>query len=158
MEFPWKDNPTQVERLKQLRAEGHSFGMIASIMTRDLGCNITRNSVISTWGRANGTKGTKTDRDKSFLLPLKPKPAPRPPEVRVRLPNGKLPSLHVIEREPPAGFVGVSLMDLKENQCRFAYGRGPFLFCGEPTQEGSSYCQDCHAIVWVRPERFARAA
>lgn len=47
--------------------------------------------------------------------------------------------------------LGLSLEDIKRNQCRFVIGDGPFLFCGAPVELGSSssYCKICHKVVYV---------
>lgn len=56
---------------------------------------------------------------------------------------------------------GVSLLELERNQCRFVIGDGPYLFCGLPLKPGSasSYCPDCHKIVYVptQPTGFKKA-
>ena len=46
--------------------------------------------------------------------------------------------------------LGLSLMDLSRNQCRFVIGDGPYLFCGLPVQEGSSvpYCRSCKRVMY----------
>lgn len=46
-----------------------------------------------------------------------------------------------------------TLLELEDNDCRFPFGEGPFLFCGDPVQGRSSYCAHHHDICWdrVRP-------
>lgn len=46
--------------------------------------------------------------------------------------------------------LGVSLIELNHNQCRFVIGDGPFLFCGLPVDLGSSvpYCRTCKKIMY----------
>ena len=46
--------------------------------------------------------------------------------------------------------LGLSLMDLSRNQCRFVIGDGPYLFCGLTVQEGSSvpYCRSCKRVMY----------
>lgn len=53
---------------------------------------------------------------------------------------------------------GITLMELQEHSCRFAWGNGtrddPYLFCGKPKKTGSAYCELCHSIVFVgKPSR-----
>lgn len=43
-----------------------------------------------------------------------------------------------------------TLIDLEKNECRFAFGDGPFLFCADATKPGSSYCAEHHAICFKR--------
>lgn len=46
---------------------------------------------------------------------------------------------------------GVNMLDLTHNQCRFVIGDGPYLFCGEKIEPGSSssYCAICHKVVYT---------
>ena len=44
-----------------------------------------------------------------------------------------------------------TLLDLEHGECRWPFGDGPFLFCGDPAQDNSSYCSGHHAIAWVKP-------
>ena len=55
-------------------------------------------------------------------------------------------------RAVPDYFRALTLDELPANGCRFVHGDGPFLFCGQPQQPGSSYCAGCHPIVWVKRE------
>lgn len=41
-----------------------------------------------------------------------------------------------------------TLLDLENNECRFAFGDGPFLFCADATKPGSSYCAEHHAMCF----------
>lgn len=43
-------------------------------------------------------------------------------------------------------FMGIPLLDLQPDQCRYPQGEGPFLFCGQPQQEGQPYC-DTHCAI-----------
>ncbi len=68
-------------------------------------------------------------------------------------------------RESSAVFLGLKLLDLGRNDCRFPRGGDddgtPILFCGQRQQEGSSYCPDCSRIAFHQPstpEQIARAA
>lgn len=55
-------------------------------------------------------------------------------------------------RPVPAGFRALSLDDLPEDGCRYIQGDGPpFLYCGLPRKEGSSFCWECHRVVYVPP-------
>jgi len=46
--------------------------------------------------------------------------------------------------------LGLSLLDLNRNQCRFVIGEGPYLFCGLPVRDGSPvpYCQTCKKVMY----------
>lgn len=47
--------------------------------------------------------------------------------------------------------LGITLVELNHNQCRFIIGDGPYLYCGAPVEpgSGSSYCRMCHRVVYV---------
>lgn len=66
---------------------------------------------------------------------------------------------------PPSepGVLGVSLLNLAPNGCRYPVNRSPtpsdpHLFCNQPRKDGSSYCECCHAKAYVvrKTERRAR--
>lgn len=66
----------------------------------------------------------------------------------------------------PTVFVGVPLLDLERDQCRFPLDAvdGPQLFCGNATEPGDSYCAGCRPIAFAWTPRgdgrwqLARAA
>src|SRR5512139_499402 len=50
-----------------------------------------------------------------------------------------------------APFLGLTLVQLEPNQCRYPRGEEKILFCGQPTKKDSSYCPHCHDLTrWVR--------
>ena len=59
---------------------------------------------------------------------------------------------------PELPFIGKLLIDLEAYECRYPHGNGPFLFCAQPTIDGSSYCEH-HAKLTVcgRPAPKPRA-
>jgi len=82
-----------------------------------------------------------------------------PEQRRIRI-KQKFPYRDVIPVEtrpalPEPEFLGLSLIELDEHQCRYPQGEGPFLFCGQPAQEDSSYCSYHHRICYfpVTPMR-----
>lgn len=60
----------------------------------------------------------------------------------------------------------VGIMDITSGQCKApAWSDKPkrplrspddWVFCGKPTQPGSSYCPSCHAKFWIKPDRPQR--
>ena len=64
----------------------------------------------------------------------------------------------VAEGPRPEHFLGVTFENLTDDQCRYPRGDNPFLFCGQPKMQESSYCAKCHALCWVRPFTQMRAA
>lgn len=51
-----------------------------------------------------------------------------------------------IIKEP---FLGVHLLDVKSNQCRYMHESSSMMFCGHTTQRGSSYCQNHHKYMFT---------
>ena len=50
--------------------------------------------------------------------------------------------------------LNVSFDDIdRATQCVFPFGDGPFVFCGHPKAEGSSYCEGHHLICWEPARR-----
>jgi GcrA cell cycle regulator len=49
-----------------------------------------------------------------------------------------------------------TLRDLEPNDCRYPYGDRIITFCGQPKQEGSSYCPYHHELCYVPPRRGVR--
>lgn len=50
--------------------------------------------------------------------------------------------------------LNVSLDDLQPHECRYPYGDGPFLFCGNPVEGESSYCAAHHRLCWQKPREI----
>lgn len=44
--------------------------------------------------------------------------------------------------------LNIGLEDLKNSQCRYPYGDGPYTFCGHPVKEKSPYCTEHHKICF----------
>jgi GcrA cell cycle regulator len=51
------------------------------------------------------------------------------------------------------------LAELENNECRYPVtDDAPFLFCGQPQAEGSSYCAHHHHLCWTPPRAREREA
>lgn len=134
-------------------ADGLSGAEVAAAINEEFGTVYTRNAVI---GR-NHRKGTrslrlvKNDNHKRTRISKlkrvrisKPKPEPVMPisceEIR---------TADVVPLNLP-------LLELREQMCRYPYGDNDFLFCGNPTLEGMSYCWEHHGIThWQRDRSTA---
>ncbi len=42
--------------------------------------------------------------------------------------------------------LNIDFIDLKNSQCRYPYGEGPYVFCGHPIQKWSPYCPEHHSL------------
>jgi hypothetical protein len=92
---------------------------------------MTRNAVIGKVRRLR-EKGVEM-RTKAPRRAKPPRPGPKSP-----------PKPRPVQTAPHAGFLKIPFADLGPNHCRYPIGDGPFLFCGQPKMEGSSYCAWCH--------------
>ena len=53
-----------------------------------------------------------------------------------------------------ATVTGVPFLDAERGQCRrplWGFDEPISNVCGEPVQPGSSYCPDCHKVLYVKP-------
>ena len=51
----------------------------------------------------------------------------------------------------------LTFVQLEQNDCRYPVtADSPFLFCGNPQAEGSSYCAHHHHMCWVAPKARVR--
>jgi GcrA cell cycle regulator len=141
----WDDDPSRVERCKQLWAEGHSAGVIASLL------GTSRSSVLSKINRS-GWYGPQTRARLSFQTANQRDPPKKPPRRRVRL----RPLAGTAKNQPPPvrsdadaarSFTGgppVPLASLERGQCRWPLGHPGdpgFGFCGAGKLAGMSYCE-----------------
>ena len=162
----WTEEREQL--LRELNDTG-SNAWIAREINKKTGSNFSRNAIIGKRNRLGlqctkvFSRGPKEAKDR-VKKPKKPRHfrygfsafgEPIPADLEF---------VRKFERRiPPAIFLGVPLLELKNNSCRFPRGEKPILFCGQPKREGSSYCAYCHSVVWrsrsaigPRYERFAK--
>jgi hypothetical protein len=62
--------------------------------------------------------------------------------------------------EQDSSIIGVSIMELETNSCRFPTSRvdDQHYFCGKPKRDHkTSFCAEHHAVVWVKPRRTGPA-
>lgn len=165
----WTDD--RVELLKAIYQTG-SDGWLALEINKLTGSVFTRNAVISKRERL------KLFRSKDYqgeYHKLAGKPGPHANTGKSR--RGKHPKrifrdgfrsgsplpadldgLERIEKAPPPPeFLGLTLFDLQDNQCRYPRGtEAPFIYCGQPTKEDSSYCLYCHSLCYTRETPYER--
>jgi hypothetical protein len=141
---------TRIAQVTRLWNEGLSAGQISKEI------NATRNAVMGVIHRQNLPHRTTRMRVPPPHLSADQK-AHRQKEKAFAIANGwRAP----IFRDPapipittiPLEFLGITLLDLKDAECRFPRGEGAnILFCGQPTMRGESWCDDCHKIVFNKP-------
>lgn len=75
----------------------------------------------------------------------------RPPKIRVAKPKTKptraaprvfafRAQIPIRKKAEPPEFLGLELLALDRNACRYPHGEGPHFFCGQPSEPTSSYC------------------
>ena len=131
--FAWTDE--RKELVRDLWAQGFT----ATEVARQLG-GVSRNAVIGLCHRNDFRQG------KRRAAPM-PKPEPLPPPCHVRGRNRKACVIdHVLPTPTPStpgAFLGLPLWQLREDQCRWPHGDGPFVFCGQPKERGgTAYCAE----------------
>ena len=117
--------PDRTARLRELWDEPYSCDEIAVIMSKEFRCTITKNAIIGKSHRLN--------------LPVRDISTMVTPRVR--------------EPAEPDGLPGVSLLALRDGQCRWPLDTRPVRYCGEPIVR-RAYCA-AHAKLaynreWVR--------
>lgn len=145
------------ERIAHL-TELWSAGWTASRIAAELGCS--RNAVLGKRMRLGLPKrekdawrqalGDRRQKQRPALKRVVWRPKPRLAYPRLDDPSGQIEPLHL------------TLLDLRDGQCRWPYGEGPFTFCGCTTLIGSSYCPT-HAAAAIKrlspqPEHDERQA
>lgn len=137
--------PEKDAELVRMRGEGTPFSVVAQAL------DVTRNASI---GRARRL-GLKAD--PRFVVDYRPKrgrvlnQTQKINKARRKAKAGvpKFKPEPIPELPLTAYFRGVSLLDLDKNQCRYPQGDAPdILFCGQPTEEGASWCKQCRRIVY----------
>lgn len=129
---------TKAERalVVQLYEAGYSYSQIANELGK------TRNAVAGVLLRIRTGKEQVSIAKPKPRLRASPKPKSEP--MAKPRPTYKMRS---VETAPQGA---KELHELAALECRWAYGDGPFLFCGHPTNLKSSYCEKHHNIVYWR--------
>lgn len=151
---PWTQYPEAVEAFKQLWERGDSASKIAEELCQKFGYPFTRNAVIGKRARLG--------------LPERKANTSTPRQPRVRVPKEKRIRKRVrltplFENEPyePVAFEVLSpnqktLLNLKDSDCRWPIGDGPYLFCANEKLEGCSYCRGHARIAYSRHQPWTR--
>lgn len=157
--YPWND--AAVAMLKRLWIDGLSCSQIAT----ELGPGFTKNAVIgkghrlklptkpnpqsrgqkSAMGRA-AAKSIKANRPKNG------KGQPKPQAIAARIAGPKFETAPLPEEEMGNDVTHlIGIMDLKAHDCRWISGDPLNVhgYCGKRAKEGSSYCDEHHARVYM---------
>ena len=139
MQWTGKDD----DLLRQLRLDGFSFGIIFEKF-RELGTNISRNSLIGRATRLRMAAPRNPTKHKLHYNPAKPKKhkiiesggALTERLRRVRPAVARSPTHDAAAGE----FLGLSILEIDLHQCHYPEGDDPITFCAQPVLKGSPYC------------------
>lgn len=136
-----KWTPAHDEALKKWRDAHFTAAEIAPQINREFQTGYSRNAIIGRLHRLGLTTLTVGHGPKKIGPPREYQPRPR----RIVIPkfSPEEVALRCIEIAPR----NLSLLDLEPNDCRYPYGDRPYMFCGHPQMEGSSYCGAHRALT-----------
>ncbi len=155
----------RVALLKKLLADGLSSSMIAARLG-----DCSRNAVIGKIHRMGLSRGVTTERwGKKRPLPFRPTRMLGNPPAALRNPDYKAMVAKTVRINASKGFhieapaplpeerqmtSPITFEQLTEKSCRYPSGDSvPFQFCGADKANGSSYCQEHHALCCVPAPR-----
>ena len=141
---PWTDD--RIAILKQEWAKGTSAFDIAVMV----GGGVGKNGVVGKTGRLKlGTHPTAQKRRPKGSAPTPRKQFGTKRIVPYNLSrnsasDGPEP---IAEVPKPADFLGLTILEVKDGECKFSHSDGiPYLFCGQPVEGESSWCK-FHASI-----------
>lgn len=147
-QFAWTDEA--VATIRDLWGKGFSASQIA----RRLDGDVSRNAVIGKLtrlglsGRSNKITRTYAPKTKMQRRSAAAKKARR---TRERFEEARAVDVAAVIMPPEDVPIGATtLTDMRQDQCRWPYGDGPFLFCPEVRAQSMSYCLG-HAQKAFRP-------
>lgn len=132
----WTDE--QSEALKSFIAEGLTYQRAAMELNDIFDTKFSR---CAASGRGYRIGLTAVEKPKRQPKPREPQPyRPRPkPTLQLNVEALQLQCSEIIPRN-------LKLVDLKQKDCRWPYGDGPFVHCGHGKLDGSSYCPGHYAL------------
>ena len=140
----WSTIPGLFESLGQFIKDNLSAKKTAENLSELAGQYISKNAVIGK-ARRDGLPAFQSGEDGKYAR--KPKQPRKSRQVPINITRQKVPSREFPgEILLPTDFLGLPLIDLPKNGCRYPSGDGPFFFCGQPQWGNSSYCRHHHRV------------
>ena len=131
------------EKVEQMLALLKS-GMRPKLVGQQIG--MTKNAVIGKCRRMGvELQDGKAGRPRTQVKQDRPRNH-RPKRSSVSLPADHVPQAR-LEPVTKLPFRAITLVELKENDCRYPHGNGPFFFCGQQKMEEGSYCEFHHRLT-----------
>ena len=140
------------------RSSGSALG-IARAVSAEVLDGVSRNGIISFWSRHPELATTHP------FTGTRPRTAkgrpPRVPPAPARVNKVKLTPREPVPEPPPPLLLDIApksldltLVELETGRCKHTGSEGPpFLFCGHPTRDGSSWC-DYHRKKYLIPPTY----
>jgi hypothetical protein len=151
----WGTTPGLTARLKELHAapQMYSNTEIARMLSREFEVAVTRNAVIgkiARLGLAHRYGASKGGGSKPGRVPPRPKPVKSIPARPVvpRIPGSPL-------RCPVERPGTLSLLELRDGDCKWPDGDGPYLFCGRACVPERPYCAEHLRMAHNEPRERA---
>lgn len=133
--------PEHNTALASLIGEGFSMAQSARSLNELFGTTYTRNAII---GKAHRLGLSKPKKIKKKKYAAKQEPRHRPGRYK---PVGAPVFTPIADTMECSEVVPLNLSSPEPTGCQYAYGDGPFLFCGRPRDGKSSYCPAHHQLT-----------
>jgi hypothetical protein len=148
MEIDMKHSDEKLKKIADMWAENYTSSQIAKEF------NLTRSAVM---GMIYRMKKAGLVDPFSHKVVAKPKPEPKrkpkPVVEKKGVSTKRTPPIFI--KPKPVGHVPLTLMQLKNNSCRYVVNDGhasQFLFCGKPKEKGS-YCMEHANLCYIKPHK-----
>lgn len=140
----------EVELLVKLVGQGLSASKIAARIG-----GVTRNAVIGKIHRLGLCNPAATKRQlkgRDYSMPVAPGPRRPPKDARPPIRAFELMDAPAVDGDEPPASGCKSMLDLDENDCRWPFGAGPYVFCAAARVAGQSYCAGHTRLAFAVPE------
>lgn len=140
--------------LRRVIEAGGSYSSAAGEINQAFGTALTRNATIGRGHRMGLQPGFRVGRPRTKVArPKAPRRTSKTPEFNAPRPVRSNPIvIPKIEADQPAlrcvevTTRDIGIHELSKGDCRYPLGDGPFVFCGNPSKGGSSYCGAHHSL------------
>jgi hypothetical protein len=148
----WGTTEGLTARLKELHAapQMYSNSAIAWMLSREFNIALGRNAIIgkiARLGLVHRHGASKGGGSKPGRVPPRPKPVKSIPD--------HLPAPAIVPRTPVERPGTLSLIELRDGDCKWPSGDGPFLFCGRACVPEQPYCAEHLRMAHSEPKERA---
>lgn len=133
-------SPEMDEALKRHIADKLSHSKVFELINREFKTTVSRNATIGRAFRLGLKSEARPVKKCITVVKRSPRPIRRHPMAKLFALEPQLERAEVVLQCAAVEPLNIGLMDLRENHCRYPYGKGPYTFCGHEKQAKSSYC------------------